>query len=124
VATRGRPLKYSNEQLVDALRQGSIEQSGDLDSAVGMLDLIQDELEAFGTGGSEKLQNQQMVLALRTLEAVCLRLGITLELPFRDFGTFRSYWIRQGASGGGGWQARRRSHRGPAWADPAATAQA
>jgi hypothetical protein len=96
-----------NEQLVEALRQGPIEQASDLDAAVGMLDLVQDDLEAFGTGGGEKLQNPQIVLALRTLEAVCRRLGITLELPFRDFGTFRSYWIRQGASGGGGWQARR-----------------
>lgn len=96
-----------NERLVDALRQGPIEQAGDLDAAIGMLDLVQDELEAFGTGGGEKLQNPQMAIALRTLEAVCRRLGLKVELPFRDFGSFRSYWIRQGASGAGGWQARR-----------------
>lgn len=30
-----------------------------------------------------------------------------LNLPFRNFTTFRSYWIREGASGHGGWQARR-----------------
>jgi hypothetical protein len=28
-----------------------------------------------------------------------------LKLPFRDSATFRSYWIRNGASGHG-WQAR------------------
>jgi abortive infection Abi-like protein len=100
-------VQVFKEQLVNQLRQGPIEQAGDLDAAVGMLDLVQNDLEAYGTGGGEKLQNPQMVLAIRTLESVCRRLGIAFELPFRDFGTFRSYWIRQGASGGGGWQARR-----------------
>ena len=41
------------------------------------------------------------------MESVCKRLGVRLELPFRDFTRFRSYWIRSGASGSGGWQARR-----------------
>ena len=88
VADSGDPwltTQVLNEQLVEALRQGPIEQAGDLDAAIGMLDLVQDDLEAFGTGGGERLQNAQMVLALRALEAVCRRLGITLELPFRDF---------------------------------------
>ncbi len=31
----------------------------------------------------------------------------SVEFGFRDFESFRSYWIRKGASGAGGWQARR-----------------
>lgn len=30
-----------------------------------------------------------------------------VEFGFRDFDSFRSYWNRKGASGAGGWQARR-----------------
>lgn len=51
---------------------------------------------------------KRLGLALQALEAVIWRLlGIPLNPPFRNFTTFRSYWIREGASGHGGWQARR-----------------
>src|SRR5262249_32890791 len=73
----------------------------------GLLDLMESELVAYGTEGSNKLDDQQLTLAIRALEAVTRRLGMPLKLPFRNFTSFRSYWIRQGASGGGGWQARR-----------------
>ena len=33
--------------------------------------------------------------------------GPDTKAPIPDFTTFRSYWIRNGASGAGGWQARR-----------------
>lgn len=33
------------------------------------------------------------------------RVGITLDLPWRNFATFRSYWLRNDCSGS--WQARR-----------------
>ena len=46
--------------------------------------------------------------ALLTLRAVVGRLGIAdFNVPFRDFATFRSWWIRQDAAGSGGWQKRR-----------------
>ncbi len=35
------------------------------------------------------------------------RAGHEFKLPFRDHAGWRSYWIRKGASGSGGWQARR-----------------
>lgn len=72
-----------------------------------MLDLVQEELESYGTGGGERLTDSQIATAIQALEAVSRRLGTPLELPFRDFTWFRSYWIRRGASGAGGWQARR-----------------
>src|SRR5690554_2985653 len=33
--------------------------------------------------------------------------SVSREFGFRDFESFRSFWIRKGASGDGGWQARR-----------------
>jgi hypothetical protein len=51
---------------------------------------------------------KRLGLALQALEAIIWRLlGMPLNPPFRNFTTFRSYWIRGGASGHGGWQARR-----------------
>jgi hypothetical protein len=43
--------------------------------------------------------------AIRAARAVVDRLGLELKLPFSDFGTFRSYWLR--GDGYGSWQARR-----------------
>jgi len=69
---------------------------------------VHHELVAYGTDGSNKLDDKEIGLALQALEAVIWRLlGMPLNLPFRNFTTFRSYWIREGASGHGGWQARR-----------------
>jgi hypothetical protein len=51
---------------------------------------------------------KRLRVALQALEAIIWRLlGMPLNPPFRNFTTFRSYWIREGASGHGGWQARR-----------------
>jgi hypothetical protein len=45
-------------------------------------------------------------LALLALRAIRDRLGISEgDVPFRDFATFRSWWIRNGAHGS--WQGRR-----------------
>ncbi len=75
---------------------------------MGLARLIHDEFEAFGTGGGEVMDDADMREALQALRALCQRLGVGApDVPFRDFTTFRSYWIRTGASGAGGWQARR-----------------
>jgi hypothetical protein len=95
------------EGLLVAIRQGPIAGTSDISAALGLLDLVHQELEAYGTGGGEKLTDEQLALAIRALQAVARRVGRPLELPFRNFTTFRSYWSRNGASGSGGWQARR-----------------
>ena len=90
------------------LRQGPLHDAPDVEVAVGLARLIHDELEAFGTGGGEEMDDADMREALQALRAVCGRLGAAYpDVPFRDFTTFRSYWTRIGASGAGGWQARR-----------------
>jgi hypothetical protein len=87
------------------VRAGSVPGHDDLSSALALTRLVRAELEAFGTGGGEKLEGAEIALAQRTLRAVLQRLGIDLTLPWRDFAGFRSYWLKNNASGS--YQARR-----------------
>ena len=96
-----------NEGLLNDLRSEPLPSVSDAAAAEGLLDLVHDELVGYGTDGSNELDDKPIALAIRTLEAVTWRLGLSLQLPFRNFTTFRSYWIRSGAAGAGGWQARR-----------------
>jgi hypothetical protein len=93
--------------LLESLRKRPLDDVSDVSAALGLLDLVQEELEAYGTAGGQQLTDRQIALATRTLKLVTGRVGAPLELPFHNFTTFRSYWIRNGASGSGGWQARR-----------------
>jgi len=101
------PIYVLNEGMLDGLLTESLPLASDASVAEGLLELVHDELVGYGTDGSHQLGDKQIARAIRALEAVTWRLGMPLKLPFRDFTTFRSYWIRNGASGHGGWQARR-----------------
>ena len=101
------PIYVLNEGMLDDLLTESLPLAGDASVAEGLLELMHDELVAYGTDGSHQLATSGSAQAIRALETVTWRLGLPLKLPFRDFTTFRSYWIRNGASGHGGWQARR-----------------
>ncbi|MBC9733934.1 abortive infection family protein [Nocardioides marmotae] len=94
-----------DEQLLARLRQGPLPDISEVAAGLGLLDLVQDELEAYGTGGGQQLDDREIAVAMTTLEAVTTRLGCPLRLPFRDFTRFRSYWNRN--DGYGSWQARR-----------------
>lgn len=96
-----------DENLVGALLEGNAKDVADVSGALALLSLADTELRAYGTDGSITLSEPQITLVLRALQAVCSRVGIKLEVPFRNFSGFRSYWVRRGASGEGGWQARR-----------------
>jgi hypothetical protein len=96
-----------DEDLVRALLEGRAKDVADVSGALALLSLADAELRAYGTDGSNTLGEPQITLVLRALQAVCSRIGIKLEIPFRNFSGFRSYWMRRGASGAGGWQARR-----------------
>ena len=90
------------------IRASPVAGHDDLEVAVALGELVHEELEKFGTEGGPRLSDQEMRHALLALRALVDRLGVTgVKIPFRDFQTFRSYWIRRGASGAGGWQARR-----------------
>jgi hypothetical protein len=92
--------------LVRELRSGATRRADDLEVAVALARLVHDDLEAFGTGGGEELSETQMRESLLALRSVLKRLGLEqFEVPFRDFRTFKSYWLKN--EGYGSWQARR-----------------
>ena len=93
-------------KLVRELRARSLDRADDLEAAVSLSRLIHDDLETFGTDGGEELTETQMRESLLALNSVLKRLGLEhFEIPFRDFKTFKSYWLKN--EGYGSWQARR-----------------
>lgn len=95
-----------NVALLDQLRRQPLQDREDIEVAVPLARLIHDDLERYGTDGGEEMTEQQMREALLALRAVVDRLGVPgFEVPFRDFSTFRAWWLRNG--GYGSWQARR-----------------
>lgn len=93
------------KDFLNELRAGPVAGTDDLDAAVALTHLVWDDLIAFGTGGGNSLDDQELTLAQRTLVATLSRIGITLSFPWRDFSTFKAHWLRNGCSGS--WQARR-----------------
>lgn len=91
--------------LLTTLRSGPIPDDDDLATAIALTRLVHGELTAFGTDGNHRLSDQEIELAQRALRATLGRHSITLNLPWRDFNGFRSYWIQKDARGS--WQARR-----------------
>lgn len=79
----------------------------DLDVALALMDLVRDDLHLSGTEGGQRIGDADLRIAVRALERTSERAGLSFKLPFRDHAGWRSYWIRKGASGPGGWQARR-----------------
>lgn len=93
-------------ELVARIRSGQTTEIDDLEAASALTTLVHDELEEYGTSGQEQLSNSEMRECLMALRSVLHRLGVTdVTVPFRDFKTFRTYWLRNDAHGS--WQARR-----------------
>lgn len=84
---------------VEQIRAGSLDDVTDLDAAYELVRIAGADLEAFGTTGGERLDEDEMTVLLRALPAVLRRLGVSFSLPFRDFKSFRSYWKQQGMTG-------------------------
>jgi hypothetical protein len=102
----GLPRRRFNAELLARLRQGPLSDRDDVEVAVPLARLAHDDLEKYGTDSKQELTDTQMRDALRSLHVVVDRLGIVgFDVPFRDFSTFRSWWLKQGAKGS--WQARR-----------------
>lgn len=102
----GRAPRRVDLDLLTRLRRGSVADREDVEVAVPLARLVHDDLEKYGTGGHQELTEQQMREALLALRAVLARLGVGgFDVPFRDFATFRNWWLRNNASGS--WQARR-----------------
>lgn len=101
------PMAHSvlDRDLLVRLRSGSDAKRSDVEVGVALLRLAHDELEAFGTDGSERKSEEEIRLVLRTSRRVLDRVGLSLDLPFSDFRTFKTYWVAD--DGYGSWQARR-----------------
>lgn len=87
------------------IRRNSAPEVDDLSCAMGLLRLVWEELEAYGTSGGQSLNDEEIAEAQKTLTAVLERLGVPLEIPWRNFSSFRGYWMAN--DGYGSWQARR-----------------
>ncbi len=94
-----------DRDLLVRLRSGSDAKRSDVEVGVALLRLAHDELEAFGTDGSERTSEEEIRLVLRTSRRVLDRVGLSLDLPFSDFRTFKTFWVAN--DGYGSWQARR-----------------
>ncbi|MYG94053.1 MAG: hypothetical protein F4138_03540 [Acidimicrobiia bacterium] len=94
-----------NIELLGHIRAGNYTERTDAEVAVALLRLAHDELEAYGTSGTERTDENGIRLILRTIRILLQRLGVPLELPFSDYRTFRSHWMANDAYGS--WQARR-----------------
>lgn len=93
------------QEFVRALRVGP-QEVPDAEVGAGLARLVHDDLESYGTSGDPQLSEGDLRDALLALRAVLQRLAVDVpDIPFRDFTSFRSYWLREGASGS--WQARR-----------------
>jgi hypothetical protein len=84
-------------------------QYSDVDVTLALMDLVRDDFQHSGTdgSGSGRIADGDMGFAVRALEMTSDRAGLPFKLPFRDHTSWKSYWIRKGAAGSGGWQARR-----------------
>lgn len=97
------PFSYTRTGLdtarVERLRDTSLDDVTDLAAAYELTRIAMDDLEAFSTVGGQTLDDEEIAVLLRSLRAVLRRLGVTLDLPFRDFKSFKRYWRDQGMSG-------------------------
>jgi hypothetical protein len=107
-ATRNRHATrrpQADQQLLTDIRRGPLADHDDIEVAVALARLVHDDLTSYGTGGGEQLSEADMRLALRALTAVTGRAGLAFDCPFRDYSSFRSWWVNNGAHGS--WQGRR-----------------
>ncbi|GAA3643958.1 hypothetical protein [Microlunatus ginsengisoli] len=99
-----RNVQHFNHEMMNQLRQARLGGWAHTEVAVALCRLVHGELEAYGTGGSEKLTEDGIAIAIRAL-VVTKRLGVDFDPPYRNFTSFRSCWMRN--DGYGSYQARR-----------------
>jgi hypothetical protein len=91
--------------LLDRLRSAPLLDHSDLEAAIALAQLLDQQFESFGTDSKQTITDAGSREAMRALRAVTSRLNVPFEPPFRDFPSFRAYW---GSHGGyGSWAARR-----------------
>ncbi len=92
--------------LIKSLRVGPSAGMDDIETAIALTELLKIDFECYGTDGTQRIRSDSDInLCLRAQGMILERLGIDFDLPWRDFATFRTYWIAN--EGHGSWQARR-----------------
>jgi hypothetical protein len=100
----GAPRNFRRDWITQ-LRTGPLPTVPDVEAGVALARLVHDDLERFGTSGGQELSEDDMRISMLALRELTRRLNLSFEPPFRDYGTFRSFWMRN--DGYGSWQARR-----------------
>jgi hypothetical protein len=95
-----RMVSAFDSELVDRLRQRPDPAIDDIDAGYALAQLADDELLAYGTGGGERLSDEELAAVLRAIRAVLRRHSVSFDPPFRD-------WSQHDMGGTGGWAARR-----------------
>lgn len=98
-------MSHLDRDLLCTLRDGPLESTTDLEAALALVGLLRIEYLTYGTDGDNTLDGPEVRDLQRTARTVLGRLGISLDVPWRDFDGFRSYWLSN--DGYGSWQARR-----------------
>lgn len=103
----GKIHRRVNNDLIKNLARGPIAGDDDLESAMSLARLVRGAYTSFGTDGTANVEPEESRIILRALRMMLERRGLTFDPPWRDYDSFKSHWVSVGASGSGGWQARR-----------------
>ena len=108
IDSTGRVNHFVNIELLDQLVIAASPLVDDLVVASPLLKLLHDQFREYGTSQNQWVSEDQIRIACDACIEVMTRLSLVeFSLPFRDYEGFYVYWSRRGASGSGGWQARR-----------------
>lgn len=103
------PTEAVNFEVLQAIIDGDLPGNSPAEVALAVADLARDELQKYGTDGTDGTQlidDSGSRVLIRALTTSAASAGIApFSLPFRDFGTFRTHWNANGCYGS--WQARR-----------------
>ncbi|MFJ4435617.1 hypothetical protein [Streptomyces sp. NPDC088923] len=95
-----------NVELMEELRFGPLPSRPDLDVALSLTRLLHEDFVSRGTHHDERMNDEEVALAVKAHRAVLDRLGVEPpKLPFRHHSGFFDYWRKNDMSGS--WQARR-----------------
>lgn len=87
-------------ELMESLRFGPLPAHPDLDVAVALTRLLHEDFVARGTRHDERMNDEEVVLAVKAHRAVLERLGLEPpQLPFRHHSGFYDYWRKNDMSG-------------------------
>lgn len=90
--------------LLEQLRARPVAEYTDVEAALALSELLSQEFLLFGTSGGQHITDAGSREGMRTLVALTKRLKVEWKPDFRDFPSFRAYWL--GHDGYGSWRAR------------------